>query len=83
MEKSAYKRVQPMLSMKMNNGRRISKPRTLQEIQKDSEKLLSSFDKSYKRQINPHLYKVSLSEDLMRLKTKLIRDAKVQQEIKK
>ena len=69
-----------MLSMKMDNGRRISKSRTLQEIQKESEKLLACFDKSYKRQINPHLYKVSLSEDLMRLKTKLIRDAKVHQE---
>lgn len=76
MEKGAYQRVQPLLVRKMENGKRVSLPRSLKEIQSDSAKLLKAFDKSYKRQINPHLYKVSLSTELMKLKTRLIREAK-------
>ena len=76
MDKNSYQRVQMMLVRKMENGRRVAPARALKEIQSDSAKLLSCFDKSYKRQVNPHLYKVSLSENLMKLKTKLIRDTK-------
>ena len=39
--------------------------------------MLSHFDKSYKRQINPHIYKVSLSTKLKNLKGNLIMHAKM------
>lgn len=76
MDKKAYQRVQPLLVRKMEGGKRVAPARDIKDIRSDSAKLLSAFDKSYKRQINPHLYKVSLSTELMKLKTKLIRETK-------
>jgi len=35
---------------------------------------LETFDESYKRLLNPHIYKVSLSENLKDLKKKFIED---------
>lgn len=78
MDKKSYSRVQPMLVRKMEDGKRTSKTRELADIRRESAELLKHFDKSYKRQINPHLYKVSLSTELMKLKTKLIRETKIQ-----
>ncbi len=72
MKKGAYKSVQPLLSQKMKAGCRISPVRTLQEIQDGAAESLSHFHKSYKRQINPHIYKVSLSKKLRDLKMDLI-----------
>ena len=76
MKKNAYASFKPLLTKKMENGRRITPSRDLKEIQKTSAELLSAFDKSYKRQINPHIYKVSLSEKLRSLKTELLVEAR-------
>lgn len=43
------------------------------EIQANTKKNLSKLDPSYKRLLNPHIYKVSLSERLMQLKLELIK----------
>ena len=71
-----YTRVQPLLEERMKDGRRLAPERDIHEIQKSSAEMLSHFDKSFKRQINPHIYKVSLSKALRTLKTKLIMDMK-------
>lgn len=80
MKAKAYSEIKPLLTKKMENGKRLNKKRNLKEIQETSAKLLSAFDKSYKRQINPHIYKVSLSEKLRNLKTKLILETKTKEE---
>lgn len=72
MKKDRYASFCPMLKKMMENGRRISEKRTLQQTQHDSAEMLLAFDKSYKRLINPHIYKISLSEKLRNLKTELL-----------
>ena len=72
MRKGSYKYSRPLLSQKMKDGRRISEKRELHEIQAYAASSLEHFHKSYKRQINPHIYKVSLSRRLRDLKMDLI-----------
>lgn len=76
MKKKDYTTFKPLLSKKMENGRRLYPEPNIREIQNRAQELLSEFDKSYKRQINPHIYKVSLSSKLRELKTRLIRESK-------
>ena len=83
MKASRYSSFKPLLTKKMEDGRRVSERRSLKEIQETSAGLLASFDRSYKRQINPHIYKVSLSEKLRNLKTDLIVSARVKEEAAK
>ena len=77
MRKNSYAFVKPLLKKQMEGGKRINPAPSLQEIQKNSAEMLSHFDKSYKRQINPHIYKVSLSTKLKNLKGDLILQAKM------
>ena len=79
MKKSSYQSIKPMLSKKLENGKRVQPKRSLKEIQQTSASLFAAFDKSYKRLINPHIYKVSLSEELKNLKTELLVKARMQQ----
>ena len=72
MKKDRYSSFTPLLTKKMENGRRVSPSPSLPEIQRTSAEKLAAFDKSYKRLINPHIYKVSLSENLRNLKTELL-----------
>ena len=72
MRKGSYKYSRPLLSQKMKDGRRISEKHELHEIQAYAASSLEYFHKSYKRQINPHIYKVSLSRRLRDLKMDLI-----------
>ena len=72
MKKDRYSAFRPLLTKKMENGKRITREPSLPEIQKSSADQLAAFDKSYKRIINPHIYKVSLSENLKNLKTELL-----------
>ena len=72
MRKDSYKYSRPLLSQKMKDGRRISEKRELHEIQAYAASSLEHLHKSYKRQINPHIYKVSLSRRLRDLKMDLI-----------
>lgn len=76
MKKQSYLTIEPLLTKKLENGHRIYESPSLVDTQKRSAELLSHFDKSYKRLINPHIYKVSLSESLRSLKTKLILETK-------
>ena len=77
MKKTSYATIKPMLSKKLENGKRVGPRRDLREIQQTSAELFAAFDKSYKRLVNPHIYKVSLSEELKKLKTDLLVQARI------
>ena len=76
MKKQNYSYMKPLLTKKIEKGHRLYPEIPLKDIQQNSAELLSHFDKSYKRLINPHIYKVSLSEKLRNLKTELILETK-------
>ncbi len=71
-----YSRIEPLLKLQMENGVRTGDSFTLQEIQQKVQKNLTNFDKTYKRILNPHIYKISLSETLKKLKAQLIDEYK-------
>jgi nicotinate phosphoribosyltransferase len=72
MQSDRYHRCEPLLSQKMANGKRIGDKPSVQEIQDLARKNLALFHTSYLRQINPHIYKVSLSAKLKKLKMDLL-----------
>lgn len=80
MKASQYETIKPLLVKKMENGKKIAPSPCLKEIQAKAADLISHFDKSYKRQINPHIYKVSLSGKLRNLKTEMIIETRRQEE---
>lgn len=80
LKKKNYSYKKALLAKKMEKGRRLYKEPDIHELQDRSIALLSSFDKSYRRQINPHIYKVSLSAKLREMKTDLIKETKERQE---
>jgi len=53
-------------------GKRVYKKPTLQEIQNRTKRELSTFSAGIKRFLNPHLYPVSLEDKLHKLKTEKI-----------
>lgn len=79
MKASQYAAIKLLLEKKMENGKKLASSPALPEIQKRASDLISHFDKSYKRQINPHIYKVSLSEKLRGLKTDMIIETRKQE----
>ncbi len=76
MKAKNYTKVTPLLSCKMKDGKRILPVPTLHELQDFARQSLNGFHGSYKRLINPHIYKVSLSRRLKDLKTELILQTK-------
>ena len=69
--------VKEMLKLRLKNGKR-TEPRLDDKTQlaKSRETLraqLETLDASYKRIINPHIYKVSLTEELKNLKVEFIK----------
>jgi nicotinate phosphoribosyltransferase len=72
MHKENFATCIPLLTKRMENGKRIGKKPPLTEIRDNAKKGLDSFHKSYLRQINPHIYKVSLSSKLKKLKMDLL-----------
>ncbi len=67
-----YSFIEPLLNCKMKNGKRIAPAVPLKHIQQNAKQQLRTFHKSYKRLINPHIYKVSLTKRLKGLKQSLI-----------
>lgn len=72
MHAGEYATCVPLLSCKMKDGKRVGGSPALKDIQSYAADSLKSFHRSYKRQINPHIYKVSLSHDLKKLKMSLL-----------
>ncbi|MDR1574638.1 MAG: nicotinate phosphoribosyltransferase [Treponema sp.] len=63
---------EPLLKKRLTGGRLVSPLPPLGEIRARAAADLECFDSSYKRLLNPHVYKVSITEKLRRLKLKLI-----------
>jgi len=77
MKKDKYATIEPLLQSVMENGSITMDFKPLSEIRSDVKANLARFHQSYKRFINPHIYKVSLSEKLKNLKRDLIISAKL------
>ncbi|HUX21039.1 MAG TPA: nicotinate phosphoribosyltransferase [Spirochaetia bacterium] len=72
---TAYERSEPLLQPVMHEGRRLLPRPTLSEVRTRAISGVKSLDDTYKRLINPHVYKVSLSTRLKELKFALMRSA--------
>ncbi|MDR2392710.1 MAG: nicotinate phosphoribosyltransferase [Treponema sp.] len=64
---------EPLLKLRMEQGRPLAVNPSLEEIRNVVRSGLASFDASYKRLLNPHIYKVSITERLRDLKRDLIK----------
>ncbi len=71
MRQSRYVTATPLLRLCMREGKRAQATMKLTKIQKHALASLKSLHSTYKRMMNPHIYKVSLSKDLKTLKTQL------------
>lgn len=71
-------RVEPMLHLVVKGGVRVEEKLPVQEqlrlARKTMETQLETFDASYKRILNPHIYKVSLTEAMKELKMRFIKE---------
>jgi len=71
-------KVEPMLHLVVKDGKRAEAKRpaaeVLREARRTMEAQLETLDASYKRILNPHIYKVSLTEAMKELKMKFIRE---------
>ncbi|MDR0402438.1 MAG: nicotinate phosphoribosyltransferase [Treponema sp.] len=65
---------EPLLRIRISGGTALSSPPPLAEIQRGVREGLDRFDQSYKRILNPHIYKVSVTERLRTLKLDLIKN---------
>ncbi len=88
--------VKEMLKLKLKNGKRVNangdpsfglqessplyEKKILEESKKRMEEEIDFFDSSYKRILNPRIYKVSLSQGLRDLKVKFIEDLSLEKE---
>jgi nicotinate phosphoribosyltransferase len=65
---------EPLLKLRLARGKLTAASPALREIQKKVQVGLETFDTSYKRLLNPHIYKVSITQKLRDLKLDLIRN---------
>jgi nicotinate phosphoribosyltransferase len=65
---------EPLLKLQLKNGERIAAPPNLEEIRALTKSDLETFDGSYKRILNPHIYKVSIMPELRDMKLGLIKN---------
>jgi nicotinate phosphoribosyltransferase len=67
---------EPLLLKVMENGVRVNKPRTLNDIAQYSRLRLDQLPDEYKRFDNPHIYKVGISTQLQSERDRLITEIK-------
>ncbi len=60
--------IRPLLGKVMENGKRCVKPVSMAELRSRRIESMGAFDHTYLRFLNPHIYKVSISESLKSLK---------------
>lgn len=70
-------KIEALLEKRIENGKAVGKAPSLKEIKAYAEKQLDSLDYTSKRLLNPHIYKVSLSEKMRDLKQQLIKNKPV------
>jgi nicotinate phosphoribosyltransferase len=63
----------PMLKKRLEKGVQVSENPPLLDIQKHCDSELGTIDARYKRLLNPHIYKVSITQKLRELKLNLIK----------
>ncbi|MDR2097910.1 MAG: nicotinate phosphoribosyltransferase [Spirochaetaceae bacterium] len=64
----------PLLKLRVKGGKQISENPALTDIQKHCKAELETLDVRYKRLLNPHIYKVSVTQKLRALKLELIKN---------
>lgn len=69
-----YAEARLLLGKVMENGRRTEPGADLKSIQAHAKAELSALHGTYKRFLNPHIYKVSLSNNLKKLKMSIIKE---------
>jgi nicotinate phosphoribosyltransferase len=67
-------RAEPLLRLRLQNGEQLIPHPSLREVRKLVKSDLDIFDDSYKRILNPHIYKVSVTERLRTLKLGMIKN---------
>ncbi len=67
-------RVEPMLTPKMRGGKSLEIKRPLPELRSRVQAGLELFDRSYRRILNPHIFKVSITESLRDLKIGFLKE---------
>ncbi|MDR2701124.1 MAG: nicotinate phosphoribosyltransferase [Spirochaetaceae bacterium] len=67
--------VEALLKKRLAGDRVLLPSPSLKDIQQKVAKDLKNFDQSYKRLLNPHVYKVSVTEELRTLKLELIKSS--------
>jgi nicotinate phosphoribosyltransferase len=65
-------RKEPLLQKVMEGGKRLYPPKTVQEIRETSLKQFQRLPGEYKRFINPHIYKIGISDSLKEIRDTLI-----------
>ena len=65
-------KVEPLLHKVFENGRRVGATLSLKENQEYFKQRIDLFDATYLRQLNPHIYKVSISGNLKKVKLGII-----------
>ncbi|GHU65166.1 nicotinate phosphoribosyltransferase [Spirochaetia bacterium] len=65
---------EPLLKKRLEKGRTVSSEPSLHDIRTNVRRGLNALDQSYKRLLNPHIYKVSISSRLRSLKLELIKN---------
>ena len=71
----AYGSCEPLLIKVMEKGVRTMKAESLIDMQSRCREQKGLLDETYKRILNPHDYKISLSGSLKELKSRLLRQA--------
>ncbi len=70
-------KIEPLLKLRIKDGKRTSErildSEQLRISRRTMQEQLAGFDESYKRILNPHIYKVSITEELKNLKIDFIR----------
>ncbi len=72
MNSGRYAEIRPLLVKKISNGKRTIADPGVHALQDTVQKELATLHKTYKRLINPHVFKVSLTPELKNLKQQLI-----------
>ena len=70
---STSTRAEPLLQLQMKEGKAVREPLALEEIQHNSKRNLDALDPTYTRIINPHIYKVSISDRVKDTKQTMLR----------
>jgi nicotinate phosphoribosyltransferase len=65
---------EPLLKSRLRGGALVNTPPPLADTQRHCKAQLGMLDASYKRLLNPHIYKVSISEKLRSLKLEMIKN---------